>query len=595
MTRQQIRHLADLISSPRQRITSTSVFLLLAAVFATLISLLFAFEFSELREDKLASLQAQIAERATSLESTLAERIDYLARLNNELSYRLQHSPFTQDKIGFEWSPQDSVWSLRIADESGWPVLLASKNDPRKLDAQASRELTALATMASTLPLRDTGTGDFVWTYYISLHSFLLMYPVHDLTRLKDEVGIASLHEAFAPGGFATRIVDHALLDTVQASTSAFWSGAYSDRAGRGLMTTVKQRLVGEEGFRGVLCVDLPLDQLSPFTNWSDTGQLLLVNQRDQLLGRNGDLAFVNEQPRMLEEILPHHGRLPSGTSEGNPPVIQLDDEGHIRITAPIHSAPFHLILLMDYSRINLGVLSMMGRYPLALLLGLIILGVAGFVLLRLEHRLAERAQLFRAHFDLCPAGMALLDPTQTWLMVNARCEEMLGYTAAELRRRRWCDMLIPEQQEECEENFRQLEVGRETRLTATRRFVRADGKQLPVEVEVSVIREASGSPDLYIVYLQDISRKQQLESEHERTIAELQRSLERLRTLQGLFPICVTCKKIRDDEGYWHAVEEYIQSRSEAEFSHAICPDCMKKLYPDLLENGDTQDSEQA
>ncbi len=61
----------------------------------------------------------------------------------------------------------------------------------------------------------------------------------------------------------------------------------------------------------------------------------------------------------------------------------------------------------------------------------------------------------------------------------------------------------------------------------------------------------------------------------------QLQQALREVRTLSGLLPICAACKKIRDDEGYWHDVEEYISSHSDTEFSHGICPDCSKRLYP--------------
>jgi hypothetical protein len=51
------------------------------------------------------------------------------------------------------------------------------------------------------------------------------------------------------------------------------------------------------------------------------------------------------------------------------------------------------------------------------------------------------------------------------------------------------------------------------------------------------------------------------------------------------MLPICAACKKIRDDQGYWQAVERYISEHSEAQFSHGLCPDCMKKLYPEFYE----------
>jgi len=80
------------------------------------------------------------------------------------------------------------------------------------------------------------------------------------------------------------------------------------------------------------------------------------------------------------------------------------------------------------------------------------------------------------------------------------------------------------------------------------------------------------------------IERKR-LEREKEALIGELKAALAKVRVLSGLLPICASCKKIRDDTGYWHQIESYITDRSETEFSHGICPGCMEKLYPDYVE----------
>ena len=70
---------------------------------------------------------------------------------------------------------------------------------------------------------------------------------------------------------------------------------------------------------------------------------------------------------------------------------------------------------------------------------------------------------------------------------------------------------------------------------------------------------------------------------EKDRLIHELQKTMYEVKTLQGIIPICSNCKKIRDDSGYWEQVEKYVKDRSDAEFSHSICPECAKMLYPDL------------
>ena len=63
----------------------------------------------------------------------------------------------------------------------------------------------------------------------------------------------------------------------------------------------------------------------------------------------------------------------------------------------------------------------------------------------------------------------------------------------------------------------------------------------------------------------------------------KLLEALKEIKILSGLLPICASCKKIRDDNGYWNQIESYINQHSEAEFSHSICPDCTKSLYPNL------------
>jgi hypothetical protein len=69
------------------------------------------------------------------------------------------------------------------------------------------------------------------------------------------------------------------------------------------------------------------------------------------------------------------------------------------------------------------------------------------------------------------------------------------------------------------------------------------------------------------------------------RTIEALQTEMTGVKILKGLLPICAGCKNIRDDKGYWNQLEVYIRDHSEAEFTHGLCPDCMRKLYPvDIL-----------
>ena len=83
-----------------------------------------------------------------------------------------------------------------------------------------------------------------------------------------------------------------------------------------------------------------------------------------------------------------------------------------------------------------------------------------------------------------------------------------------------------------------------------------------------------------------DITERKKADEQKERLLVDLREALAKIKTLSGFLPICASCKKIRDDEGYWHQIESYIRDHSEAEFSHGICPACARKLYPEFYKD---------
>ena len=92
----------------------------------------------------------------------------------------------------------------------------------------------------------------------------------------------------------------------------------------------------------------------------------------------------------------------------------------------------------------------------------------------------------------------------------------------------------------------------------------------------------------LLFIQQREMNSRKKVEEEREELIKELREALSEVKQLSGLLPICANCKKIRDDEGYWEQIESYIMTHTDAEFSHSICQECAKKLYPDLVdENG--------
>ncbi|NBC24148.1 MAG: PAS domain-containing protein [Bacteroidetes bacterium] len=117
-------------------------------------------------------------------------------------------------------------------------------------------------------------------------------------------------------------------------------------------------------------------------------------------------------------------------------------------------------------------------------------------------------------------------------------------------------------------------------RLEVTERFVPELGRYFICRS--NPVLDESGRVTHIIEQLHDITERKNLEQEKDNLIAELQAALAENKVLRGLIPICAHCKKVRSDEGYWKQIEDYLLDYSDARFSHCICPECAKKLYPD-------------
>jgi len=114
----------------------------------------------------------------------------------------------------------------------------------------------------------------------------------------------------------------------------------------------------------------------------------------------------------------------------------------------------------------------------------------------------------------------------------------------------------------------------------------RRDGSLFPVEISSVVFHDENGSSRTCVI-IRDITERKTAEIKQRQLIQELQAALAKVKNLSGLLPICASCKKIRDLQGYWHHLEIYIRNHTEADFSHGICPDCRSKLYPEHSPRG--------
>ncbi len=166
-----------------------------------------------------------------------------------------------------------------------------------------------------------------------------------------------------------------------------------------------------------------------------------------------------------------------------------------------------------------------------------------------------------------------------TW---NAGASQLYGYTAAEAIGQSLM-LLVPESlRPATAEIFTSLRNSEPIEHLETVR-VRKDGTTVDVHVTISPIKGPDGRVIGGSSIAYDITERKKIEDERTKMIEQLNETLSKVRTLSGLLPICASCKRIRDDQGYWQKLETFVHEHSNAEFSHSICPECMERLYPDF------------
>jgi two-component system, cell cycle sensor histidine kinase and response regulator CckA len=175
--------------------------------------------------------------------------------------------------------------------------------------------------------------------------------------------------------------------------------------------------------------------------------------------------------------------------------------------------------------------------------------------------------------------GMKLDGTIVSW---NRAAERVYGYRAGEVVGRNVSVLYPDERLDELIDTMERITRGDHVGRSETVR-TRKGGRTVPVSVTVSPMKTADGKISGASVIARDITLRKRDEQERIKLIEELTEALKRVKTLNGLLPICASCKSIRDDHGYWQQVEAYISEHSEAIFTHGICPECFTAAQSDL------------
>ncbi|MBA4389444.1 MAG: hypothetical protein C0399_00695 [Syntrophus sp. (in: bacteria)] len=165
-------------------------------------------------------------------------------------------------------------------------------------------------------------------------------------------------------------------------------------------------------------------------------------------------------------------------------------------------------------------------------------------------------------------------------------CQKVTGYTAEEYMSdtELWYRMIHGADQGIVIEQVNRIFTG-EHISTVEHQIIHKDGSTRWISNTPVPHYDENGRLIAYDGIITDITKRKKIEEEREKLILELKDAISKIRTLKGLLPICSSCKKIRNDAGYWEQMEVYVRDHSEADFTHGICPECAKKLYPEFYK----------
>ncbi len=181
--------------------------------------------------------------------------------------------------------------------------------------------------------------------------------------------------------------------------------------------------------------------------------------------------------------------------------------------------------------------------------------------------------------YDLAPVGYCTVSEEGLILQANLTSATLLGVTRSVLVKHPFSKFIIEEDQDTYYLHRKKLSMtGKPQAYEA--RMLKKDGTVFWAHLETTAAEGADGAPVCRVAMIDITEMKNALEALH---IAS-----EEIKTLRGILPICANCKRIRDDQGDWKQMEIYVSARTEAQFSHGLCPECVETLYPGIRCTGE-------
>ncbi|RMF19044.1 MAG: diguanylate cyclase [Gammaproteobacteria bacterium] len=447
-----------------------------------------------LRKDRLVALDQSLNQAAQAVSTSVSRINDHLRTLQRVA----QDAPFHKHDARFEQEAELFVarpWGGYALDPEkartlpwGRTVQATTREDPRRMAPPVQAELHMALWLAPLFLTARQNLAESAWVYYVSRHRFITIAPWVDDSQY--HYSDATLTQEFFTRATPVRNPDR----------QPFWTRAYVDEYGQGLMVTASAPVYYQGDFTGIVAIDITLDTLSRLLSNQLLGPsetLLLVNREHQIIATPGYVGRTSDSVRMFSSLVDDTGLVPLGNPDTIPLTGFLEQKGQLYARRPIQGAPWDLILQVDGQTLQSQVLSELTPKVALLLMAMAILVVVSY-LLRTQRALMSAEKRHSLLFSQSAAPQLIINPESGVILEsNPAAKALLGEEtlSREVLRLQESKPADGKGRQPLQTSFTLTGAHGETRYI--------DAFATPMEVD--------GQPVLYTI-LQDVTRRKQAE-----------------------------------------------------------------------------------
>jgi|GEM_PF-3935754 len=423
------------------------------------------------------------------------------------------------------------------------------------------------------------------------LNSYLKLLPEIRSLLIADANGRIRVHTMEAAIGFDASNREYFTSHRNAPEKDSFHISLPFKTAATGIMATTLSRVIrdGHGKFAGTIAATLESTffyrLLKPSLSEPEN-QVLLINRNGDILNSAPMIKLIGENLRGGIAYTEHIKSEEKTTRHLN--VTKLESIKRLSVFHDVPESPLIVVVSRNYSTIVDEFKDVVYSH----VVGFFLLTITVFFVSRVavrrqqnlykaQQQIAEREAYLRTIIESEPECVKQLAQDGTLMQMNSAGLNMIEADSLDQVKGIDIQKLVTPKYREAFTSLTQKVFSGESGSLEFE-IIGLKGGHRWLETHATPLRSSESDIVALLAITRDITERKEAEDALEEKNRQLQIALDEVKTLRGIVPICAKCKKIRDDKGFWNQVEKYVSDHTEATFTHGVCPDCVKDLYPD-------------